>query len=293
MRKAAFLLLSTAAILIFVSVVITHSLLILQRVAAVDRVEGMAWICPRGHKEFVPLADRPRVAAGDIIRTNERGLVDLRYLDGTRMRIGPNSHVTVLKSQYNLATKADTQLYKLDLGRIWIRILKVLSQKSKFEVITPTATAGVRGTIFSVEVTPEGKTIVSVQEGKVALRQGEAQQELPAGTMSADGAVQPLTPQEKQLWEQHQEVVGPYLQVKKPTEGQLVKAGEAIEVSGVSEPGAQVSVNGGAPLPLKLEKLFSTTIQAPSQPGPYVITVQAKDPRGLLTQKTIKVHVAP
>jgi len=292
MRKAAVLLLSTAAVLMVVGVLITQSLLILQRVAAVENVQGMVWLRQHGQGDFVPLADRARVAAGDVLKTGEKSQLDLHWVDDTRMRIGPNSLVTVLKNHYNAATKADTALFKLDLGRVWIRILKVLSQKSKFEIITPTATAGVRGTIFSVEVAQDGKTLVSVKEGKVALTGGEGQQELPAGQMSAAGSIAPLNAQEQALWQRNAEVTGPYLVVREPAAGTKVKAGSSFEVSGVTEAGATVTVNG-QPQTLRLQKLFTATVTAPNKPGRMEIVCEAKDRRGMVTGRVVSLEVTP
>lgn len=294
MRKAAVLLLSTTAILMVVGMVMVQSLLILQRVAAVEEAQGMVWVRQRGHEEFSPLADRPRVAAGDMIRTDASGRVDLHYVDGTRMRIGPNTRMTVLKSHHNAATNADVQTFKLDLGRVWIRVLKVLSQKSKFEVITPTATAGVRGTIFAVEVKPDGETLVSVKEGRVAVGSGDSRQEVEAGKMSRGAEVAALDPDEQALWEQNGAVAGPYLEVKQPLAGSTVLAGEAIAVTGVAEPGATVTVNGQNQ-PLKLQKLFTGTVTAPQKPGPFDVTVEATDRRGLVTRRVIsmKISAAP
>jgi hypothetical protein len=292
MRKAAVLLLSTATVMMVVGVLITQSLLVLQRVAAVESVQGIVWLRQHGHGDFVPLADRARIGAGDVLKTGDRAQVDLHWVDDTRMRVGPNSLVTVLKSHYNVATKADTEMFKLDLGRVWIRILKVLSQKSKFEIITPTATAGVRGTVFSVEVEPDGKTLVSVKEGKVAVASGQAHQDLPAGSMSAAGAVQPLNPGERDLWQENADVTGPYLLVKQPLAGAKVRPGASLEVSGVAEPGAVVTVNG-QPQTLKLQKLFSTTVTAPGKPGRLEVTCEAKDRRGLVTRRVVAVEVTP
>lgn len=291
MRKAAVLLLSTTAVLMVVGLVMVQSLLILQRVAAVEDVQGMVWVRQRGHEEFVPLADRPRVAAGDMIRTDPNGRVDLHYVDGTRMRIGPATRMTVLKSHHNAATQADVQTFKLDIGRVWIRVLKVLSQKSKFEVVTPTATAGVRGTIFAVEVKPDGETLVSVKEGKVAIGSGESRSEVEAGKMSRGAKIATLDASERALWEQNETVAGPHLEVKQPVDGSTVAVGEAVAISGVAEAGATVKINGQSQ-PLKLQKLFETTVTAPQKVGPFDITVEATDRRGLTTRRVIPLKVA-
>jgi len=314
MRKAAVLLVSTAAVLMVVGVLVTQSLLVLQRVAAVEDVRGMVWVRSHGEGEFVPLADRARVGTGDVLKTGDKGRVDLRWVDDTRMRIGPNAQVTVLKSHYNSATKGDTQIFKLDLGRVWIRILKVLSQKSKFEIVTPSATAGVRGTIFSVAVGQDGKTLVSVKEGKVAVSSGEARQEIEPGQMLQDGAAGAMPEAEQETWDENETVALPHLEVKEPAPGADGKVAyrPVITVSGTTEQGAVVTVNGKQQ-ELRLGKLFSTELVIPPvlqtdfyvaptigldgkphggivRPQPFQIVVEATDRRGYKARQVIDVQ---
>lgn len=291
MRKAAVLLLSATAVMMVVGVVITQSLLVLQRVAAVEEAQGVVWVRQRGHQEFAPLAGRPRVGAGDTIKTGDNSHLDLYWIDGTRMRVGPNALLKVLKSQHNAAFHSDTSMFKLDLGRVWIRILKVLSQKSKFEVITPTATAGVRGTIFAVAVGSDGRTTVSVKEGKVTVTEGSTESNVAKGTMDAGRGAEPLDPQERKAWQANEDIAGPHLELKMPPPGKLAAStGRDLLVWGETEPGAVVTVNGQAQT-LKLERIFKTTVRTPDQAGPFQIVVEAKDRRGIVSSRTVSVNV--
>ena len=290
MRKAAVLLLFAVSICIFVGAVITQSLVILQRVAAVSDVKGIVWLKQRGHADFGALADRERVAAGDTIKTGETAGLVLTWLDGTRMRIGPNSLMTVLKCQINTASKAETTMFKLDLGRVWVRVLKVLSHKSKFEVITPTATAGVRGTVFSVAVDANGKTLVSVKEGAVALEGDGGQEMVEKGQMTAGSTVQPLAGDEDKLWQENETVANPNLTLSEPAAGTTLQPGQTVTVKGQAEVGAQVTVNG-QPAEMKLKGLFEATVTAPREPGTFEVKVEVKDARGYVSSETIPLEV--
>jgi hypothetical protein len=294
MRKAATLLILLTVICIVVGAVITQSVIILQRVAAVSDAQGPILVKPRGREKFVLLGDRVRVNAGDVVKTGDNAGLVLSWLDGTRMRIGQNSLITVLKCQINTVNNAETTLFKLDRGRVWIRVLKVLSQKSKFEIVTPTATAGVRGTVFSVAVSPEGKTTVSVVEGAVALDAGGKQSLVEKGhmsTASTTGAqVQPLAAEEDRLWQSNATVANPNLTISEPAAGSKVPAGGQIIIKGRAELGAKVTV-ADQPVPVRLKGLFDTTVKAPAKPGPLVIKVQVKDARGYVTSQTLKLEV--
>ncbi|MHB8993751.1 MAG: FecR family protein [Armatimonadota bacterium] len=295
MRKAATLLILVAVICIFVGAVITQSVIILQRVAAVSDAQGPIQVKPRGQEEFVLLGDRARVNAGDVVKTGDKAGLVLSWLDGTRMRIGPNTVMTVLKCQINTVNNSETTMFKLDLGRVWIRVLKVLSQKSKFEVVTPTATAGVRGTVFSVAVSPEGKTTVSVVEGAVALEAAGKHSLVEKGhmsTASASGAqVQPLAAEEDRLWQSNASVANPNLTISEPAAGSTVPAGSQVTIKGRAELGAKVTI-ADQPVPVRLKGLFDTTVKAPAKPGPFEIKVRVTDARDYVTSETLKLEVA-
>jgi hypothetical protein len=61
---------------------------------------------------------------------------------------------------------------KIDLnaGQIWSDVGKLKSKRSKFYVETPQAVTGVRGTVFTVQVSPDDKTLVGVIKGNVDVR---------------------------------------------------------------------------------------------------------------------------
>ncbi len=59
---------------------------------------------------------------------------------------------------------------RVNLGTVIVHLLKNAARLMEFYIETPTAVAGVRGTIFAVEVSAEAKTRVSVWEGRVAVQ---------------------------------------------------------------------------------------------------------------------------
>ncbi len=299
MRKAAVLIILSFAVLIFVGAVILQSVLILQRVAAVRDVEGQVVVRARGQDNFEPIAGKDRVFAGDIVKTSADGQLTLEWLDGTRMVIGPDTLLTVLKCQINKSNDTEISLFKLDAGSIWIRIMKVLSQKSKFEITTPTATAGVRGTIFAVHVALDGETKVSVLEGQVAVTGGgQSQQVNPSTVATVAGkskitAIQDFDEQEKLTWLEHQNVAEPILRIEAPADGYQAKAGEMVTIAGQSEKGAKVTVDG-KPLELKIKQKFATDIAVPEKMAgrEMTVTVEAVDVRGYKVTRELKIQVA-
>lgn len=94
--------------------------------------------------------------AGDILETLRESKGELVYSDGTVMR---------LKS----LTKVEVQATALKVfkGQSWFKFAK---RGSEFVIETPSLVAGIRGTIFDIAVTSRGKSVLSVMEGKVAVK---------------------------------------------------------------------------------------------------------------------------
>ncbi len=93
---------------------------------------------------------------GDIIETMRESKAELVYGDGTIMRLKP-------------LTKVEIQATSLKVfkGQSWFKFTK---RGSEFVVETPSLVAGIRGTVFDVAVTSRGKSVVSVMQGRVAVR---------------------------------------------------------------------------------------------------------------------------
>nr|WP_280922145.1 S-layer homology domain-containing protein [Ammoniphilus resinae] len=63
-------------------------------------------------------------------------------------------------------------------GNVVVKVKSLFSSDSKFEIETPTTTAGVRGTLFMVSVQPNGRNGVSVFDGVVGVsRKGSSEAE--------------------------------------------------------------------------------------------------------------------
>jgi hypothetical protein len=225
-------------------------------------------------------------------------------VDGTRIRLGANAIMTVLQCQINRRSDAETSVFKLDAGEILVRVRKLLSGQSKFEIRTPTATAGVRGTIFTVKVGPGGQTQVEVLEGQVQVAASGREVSLAPGTevdATAQGAqVHQLSPEQQAAWAREKSGLGPSLTVTAPAAGATVPAG-TVEIKGQVEAGAKVTISGqvekGAKATVNLQSAhvnglhrFTATLWA--QPGAKLtVTVVATDWRGYTTTVVREVTV--
>jgi uncharacterized membrane protein YgcG len=112
---------------------------------------------------------------GDVLKTGNQGIVELEFVNGSRVLIGENSNVGIVfdGDKGEKRSYLRRQSLKLELGQVWVKTIDSLSEITRFKVRTPNAVAGVRGTLFSVSFNDEEVSKLSVKEGKVSIANHE------------------------------------------------------------------------------------------------------------------------
>ena len=106
------------------------------------------------------------VTPGDVIDTRAGGRVTIELSDGSLVTVQPGS--VVLFQDYRNAGSL-RELLKITVGRVRVRINHFGGRPNPYRVNSPTASIAVRGTEFSVAVSPAGDTEVVVYEGLVEV----------------------------------------------------------------------------------------------------------------------------
>lgn len=125
----------------------------------------------RPGKSPISAAAGMELRGGDRISTGDAdngsgGEVVIEFADGSTATLSSGTTATVLQSF--LMGQANAPLYTLIRQGVGEAVYKIHSG-SKFDVVTPTATSGARGTEFKVTVKENGETELYVIEGKVAF----------------------------------------------------------------------------------------------------------------------------
>lgn len=243
MRRPVLLIFINAMILIVVFMLMTQSLIVIQRIARTDKLSGQVEVQRGGRGEFQTLAQGDMIKTGDVVRSGEQSTAEFKWADGTRWKIMPRTKISVKKSTHNAIKKADESQLKLSAGKVFVRIVKALKPASQFKVETPTAVAAVRGTIFSVEY-KEGQSQVAVFKGAVQVKGNNSVEDMirpgVVATSSTSGDLV-LAENKQVVAEFHQEksIVLPELsaEMEKLSNGR-------VYVSGKTESGDRVLVNG-------------------------------------------------
>ena len=117
-----------------------------------------------------------KIKTGDLILENEsvktgkNSACDLQIKDsdaGIVMRMKSESSFQLKTIAVNGKQVPSTVV---SIGTAMVNVSGKLKNGENFQVVTPTQTAGVRGTKFEVNVSKDGSTTLSVTEGKVASR---------------------------------------------------------------------------------------------------------------------------
>ncbi|MBN1759907.1 MAG: FecR domain-containing protein [Chitinispirillaceae bacterium] len=105
---------------------------------------------------------------GDI-RVFVESEAEVTFTDGTKLKIGENSVVTLSRMKTESGGESSQSTVKILSGKVWGNVKKLTSSRSEFDFETPTAVASIRGTRLGIEV-GKRRTTVDVYEGKVFVR---------------------------------------------------------------------------------------------------------------------------
>ena len=103
------------------------------------------------------------------IAANATGLGQFRLRDGTKLVVGPGGTVTIDRLIYSSETTVQQLTFKATKGAF--RFISGSSPSEAYSIVTPSATIGVRGTVFDVMV-GGAQTHLAVMAGTVNLCSG-------------------------------------------------------------------------------------------------------------------------
>jgi hypothetical protein len=141
-----------------------------------------------------PAARGTELDTGDTVQTNN-GRVQVRMTDGAYISLQPNTEFGI--KNYKFAGKADgseNALYSLFKGAMrTVTGLIGRTNRNRYQVATPTATVGIRGTGGLIQVQNDGSTLVQGTSGIWFLANPAGTIDIPAG-VSGIAPVDPKQP---------------------------------------------------------------------------------------------------
>jgi hypothetical protein len=220
------------------------------QIATLDRVSGAVEILPASDDTWHMVAAGEQVEAGDQIRTGSLSTARLVFFEGSTTDLMASTEVAV--TQVSARRQGSDKIIALHqrLGRTYSRVEQLSDRASRFEIETPTAVAGVRGTEFAIVVEGDGTTSVAVVEGLVEVTAQETTVTVLAGEKTTVQPERPPSPPAQHL----QSTPRPAAPVPKP--------GATTPVTATSAPGPTVT-----PTPTSTPQPPGHATPAPPEPG--------------------------
>lgn len=120
------------------------------------------------------LAYKDDIYHNEIIETFEESATEITFLDDTLLSLGPNSKITLDRFIYDPNPDASSFVMTITAGAL--RFVSGNLPSQAYQIHTPTATIGIRGTIIYVVVErTAGKTGVLVTSVSLTVLDGEAE----------------------------------------------------------------------------------------------------------------------
>jgi hypothetical protein len=135
--------------------------------AKVTMIEGTAKVFARGATAGLPLKKGNKLKRGQEVRVGANSKMEIRFPDGTVMRLAEKSRLVMDELLYDRKTENKNVKVNLAVGKLWANVKKLVTPDSTVEVRTSNAVAGVRGTVYRVNVEEDKSALVKVYDGTV------------------------------------------------------------------------------------------------------------------------------
>ena len=166
--------------------------------AVVVRINGTPMLERAG--KTGPLSERTKIQVGDVIITDASAKAKLLLADDSVLAIGPKSRVTL--DEFLLGNDDRTVKLNVLAGRFKIAVAKFFGRTSDYQVRTPTAVAGVRGTVLWGDTERDAICALDGHIDVHAIAGGGGAVQVAAGecvSQMASGRMTPLKPSAAEL----------------------------------------------------------------------------------------------
>ena len=136
--------------------------------ALVNYLKGNASVA-RGKLPPQRLSVGDPLVAGDRVITGSGARIELRLADGSFLRFDERTTFELTTAMVDQKEKNRDISINVVLGKTWARVSRLFGRRGRFELSTPTAVAGVRGTTYRMNVNDDTSAVVKVYDGEVAV----------------------------------------------------------------------------------------------------------------------------
>lgn len=274
---------------LFVASGLCHASTTISTIAKLTEVEGEVTMQAKGRDGWRTVWDGDFIREGDRIRTGAKSSCVIKWSNGNVLKVTPFTNLRFDKMTKDLAKGDEKSSVNLWNGKIYARAKKLKDSDSSFEIRTPTALAGVRGTRFSIGVDAEETTSVHCFDGmlevsgrrggRVTLRRKQST------TVRRDQPPEPprrMRQEEEESFGELEDAVGAVLDIMEPV-GDLETEDPTINIKGKTSPGSAVTVAGKE---VSADDSGFFTVELELEEGANQIKITARNRHGKTITKT-------
>ncbi len=113
------------------------------------------------------LQEGARLHRSESLETGDNSRAELKLDDDTKLAVGPNASIRI--DDFFIAKSGGVTTIGVNFLKGTFRFITGSEKKESYRIETPSATIGVRGTVFDVYVDGTGDTLVLLHEGEVNI----------------------------------------------------------------------------------------------------------------------------
>jgi ferric-dicitrate binding protein FerR (iron transport regulator) len=132
-------------------------------------LSGSVTVLPTGSTTWTEAHVGMNLTSGDRLRTGANSSALITFFEGSTIELESDTEVGIEELTTSLETQSTTIGLEQTLGKTRSRVEKLIDPASRYEITTPSGSAVVRGTEFTVEVFLDGTTVVTVIEGSLLV----------------------------------------------------------------------------------------------------------------------------
>ncbi len=137
--------------------------------AEVTFLQGKADVLPKGETGWKSLRVGSLLFQEDEVRTGERGRIEIRLPDRSIMRFDQRTTFKMKSLLFDPQEGSRDVKVGIPVGKTWANVRKAFGPKKTFEVAAANAVAGVRDTVWRMNVDADQSTMIRVYEGTVEV----------------------------------------------------------------------------------------------------------------------------
>jgi len=139
--------------------------------ARVSALIGKARMISADKSSARPLRKNDMLRGGDEVATEAGSRLELFLPDSSRVRFDENSRFRILEVSCGEENARDVSI-NVAFGKAWANVVRTAGRRGNFELRSQNAVAGVRGTIYRMNVDNDQSALVKVYGGQVYVSGG-------------------------------------------------------------------------------------------------------------------------